>query len=203
MVLSISTHPRASSMIARHALRGIRLSCYCHGDSYRIAPRISPSVLPRSRPVATVRKRRMSVTAAKVTPITFYDILPAPGSCAFPPRSTIRHSMPLTHTVNVGVKIHRCTPLFCNKCVYSCPGVFQRCPFAHRAWLTLEELGLPYEHKLVDPENKPEDFKALYASIVQNTDDSAKVPIIIGIAFVPIFVALALQVSARADMQPA
>jgi hypothetical protein len=55
-----------------------------------------------------------------------------------------------------------------------------RCPFAHRAWLALEELGLPYDHKLVDPENKPEDFKDLYASIVQNTDDSAKVPIIIG-----------------------
>jgi hypothetical protein len=39
---------------------------------------------------------------------------------------------------------------------------------------------VPYEHKLVDPQNKPEDFKALYASIVHNTDDSAKVPIIVG-----------------------
>lgn len=55
-----------------------------------------------------------------------------------------------------------------------------RCPFAQRAWLTLEELGVPYDHKLADPANKPKEFTDLYASIVQNTDDSAKVPTIIG-----------------------
>ncbi|BDA48821.1 probable glutathione S-transferase U26 [Coccomyxa sp. Obi] len=53
------------------------------------------------------------------------------------------------------------------------------CPFAQRAWLTLEELGVPYDHKLADPANKPKEFTDLYASIVQNTEDSAKVPTII------------------------
>ncbi|KAK9917722.1 hypothetical protein WJX75_007518 [Coccomyxa subellipsoidea] len=53
------------------------------------------------------------------------------------------------------------------------------CPFAQRAWLALEELGVPYDHKLADPQNKPKEFTDLYASIVQNTDDSAKVPTII------------------------
>lgn len=56
-----------------------------------------------------------------------------------------------------------------------------RCPFAQRAWLALEELGVPYDHKLADPQNKPKEFTDLYASIVQNTDDSAKVPTIIGV----------------------
>ena len=46
--------------------------------------------------------------------------------------------------------------------------------------LTIVHLQIPYTHKLVDPQNKPEDFKALYASIVANTDDSAKVPVIVG-----------------------
>jgi glutathione S-transferase len=47
--------------------------------------------------------------------------------------------------------------------------------------LTTMCVQIPYTHKLVDPQNKPEDFKALYASIVANTDDSAKVPVIIGV----------------------
>lgn len=34
--------------------------------------------------------------------------------------------------------------------------------------------------RLIDVQNKAEDFKALYASIVQNTDDPPKVPTIIG-----------------------
>lgn len=55
-----------------------------------------------------------------------------------------------------------------------------RCPYAQRAWIALEELGVPYQTTLIDAANKAEDFKALYASIVQNTDDPAKVPTIIG-----------------------
>lgn len=39
---------------------------------------------------------------------------------------------------------------------------------------------MPYQTTLIDAANKAEDFKALYASIVQNTDDPAKVPTIIG-----------------------
>ncbi|KAK9917323.1 hypothetical protein WJX75_003132 [Coccomyxa subellipsoidea] len=56
------------------------------------------------------------------------------------------------------------------------PGI---CPYAQRAWIALEELGVPYQTTLIDAANKAEDFKALYASIVQNTDDPAKVPTII------------------------
>eukprot|EP00884_Botryococcus_braunii_P010703 jgi/Botrbrau1/19634/Bobra.0003s0004.1 len=53
------------------------------------------------------------------------------------------------------------------------------CPYAQRAWLALEEKGIPYKHILVDPQNKPEDFKQLYASIIGNDFDSAKVPTIV------------------------
>ncbi|CAL8463312.1 g2846 [Coccomyxa elongata] len=56
------------------------------------------------------------------------------------------------------------------------PGI---CPYAQRAWIALEELDLPYKTTLIDATNKAEDFKQLYASIVQNTDDPAKVPTII------------------------
>ena len=69
--------------------------------------------------------------------------------------------------------LHLVVKSFSDICAY-------RCPFAQRAWLTLEELGVPYDHKLADPTNKPKEFTDLYASIVQNTDDSAKVPTIIG-----------------------
>ena len=54
-------------------------------------------------------------------------------------------------------------------------------PYAGMAISGLLMVQIPYTHKLVDPQNKPEDFKALYASIVANTDDSAKVPVIVGV----------------------
>ncbi|EIE18169.1 glutathione S-transferase [Coccomyxa subellipsoidea C-169] len=53
------------------------------------------------------------------------------------------------------------------------------CPYAQRAWIALEELGLAYTTTLIDATNKAEDFKVLYASIVQNTEDPAKVPTIV------------------------
>jgi hypothetical protein len=42
--------------------------------------------------------------------------------------------------------------------------------------------GIPYKHVLVDPANKPEEFKELYASIVGNDFDNAKVPTIVGVS---------------------
>lgn len=53
------------------------------------------------------------------------------------------------------------------------------CPWAHRAWLALLEKQLPFEYRKVNLQDKPEDFKALYASINPDPDASAKVPIII------------------------
>ncbi len=45
----------------------------------------------------------------------------------------------------------------------------------------MEELELAYTTTLIDATNKAEDFKVLYASIVQNTEDPAKVPTIVGV----------------------
>jgi hypothetical protein len=56
--------------------------------------------------------------------------------------------------------------------------------------------GIPYKHILVDPQNKPEDFKQLYASIVGNDYDSAKVPTIIG-NWLGLCSALCMHVSAH------
>ena len=55
-----------------------------------------------------------------------------------------------------------------------------RCPFAQRAWITLVEKRLNFEHKIVDLQNKPKHFKDLYASIHPDPTAPAKVPIIIG-----------------------
>ena len=59
--------------------------------------------------------------------------------------------------------------------------------------LTSVHLQIPYTHKLVDPQNKPEDFKALYASIVANTDDSAKVPVIVGACPLPPYISTCVR----------
>lgn len=62
---------------------------------------------------------------------------------------------------------------------------------------------VPYEHTLVDPANKPQDFKDLYASIVHNTDDSAKVPIIVGKTRSPAAACLAHAASSEWSLLPA
>lgn len=61
-----------------------------------------------------------------------------------------------------------------------------RCPYAQRAWITLVEKNLNFEHRIVDLGNKPKHFKELYASIHPDPTAPAKVTIIIGIVhFMP------------------
>lgn len=52
------------------------------------------------------------------------------------------------------------------------------CPYAQRAWLALLEKDVEFEHKIVDLQNKPEDFVALYASLHPDPTARAKVPIL-------------------------
>ncbi|KAK9838897.1 hypothetical protein WJX74_005465 [Apatococcus lobatus] len=56
------------------------------------------------------------------------------------------------------------------------PGV---CPYAQRAWLTFLELDLPYEHKLIEPSNRGEEFLSVYRTITQDPEANGKVPTII------------------------
>lgn len=56
----------------------------------------------------------------------------------------------------------------------------RRSSFAQRAWITLREKNLNFEHKIVDLKEKPKHFKDLYASIHPDPAAPAKVPIIIG-----------------------
>lgn len=53
------------------------------------------------------------------------------------------------------------------------------CPYAQRAWITLVEKNLNFEHRIVDLGNKPKHFKELYASIHPDPTAPAKVTIII------------------------
>ncbi|GAB5037158.1 glutathione s-transferase domain-containing protein [Nannochloropsis oceanica] len=48
------------------------------------------------------------------------------------------------------------------------------CPYAQRAWLALLEKEVQFEHKIVDLQNKPEDFIALYASLHPDPTARAK-----------------------------
>lgn len=55
------------------------------------------------------------------------------------------------------------------------------CPFAHRAWLTLEELGIPYELKetSIAPGTKPEWFTTIYHQALGHDKNSdGKVPVL-------------------------
>lgn len=53
------------------------------------------------------------------------------------------------------------------------------CPFAHRAWLTLLELGLPFEELSADLKNKQSWFSELYAKALgADAASNGKVPII-------------------------
>jgi len=52
------------------------------------------------------------------------------------------------------------------------------CPYAQRAWLALLEKDVEFEHKIVDLQNKPDDFVALYASLHPEPTARAKVPIL-------------------------
>lgn len=53
------------------------------------------------------------------------------------------------------------------------------CPYAQRAWIALVEKELPFNHRIVDLANKPEDFVQLYAEINPDPEARAKVPILI------------------------
>lgn len=53
------------------------------------------------------------------------------------------------------------------------------CPFAHRAWLALELLGLPYAGTVIDLANKAPEFVALYPQATgASKGGPAKVPVI-------------------------
>ncbi|KAK9811100.1 hypothetical protein WJX73_002714 [Symbiochloris irregularis] len=53
------------------------------------------------------------------------------------------------------------------------------CPFAHRAWLALEEKKIKHEKRIVSKENKPQDFLDAYHSVWPDKEKNATVPTII------------------------
>lgn len=53
------------------------------------------------------------------------------------------------------------------------------CPYAQRAWIALTETGAPFEHKIIDLQNKPADFLDRYAAAVRgDTSARARVPLL-------------------------
>jgi glutathione S-transferase len=52
------------------------------------------------------------------------------------------------------------------------------CPYAQRAWIALEECGIPYEKIMVDLQNKPQHFVEMYQRANQLPDARAKVPLL-------------------------
>ena len=51
-------------------------------------------------------------------------------------------------------------------------------PYAQRAWITLLEKEVDFEHKIIDLSNKPPAFLDKYALAVGNTETRAKVPLL-------------------------
>jgi glutathione S-transferase len=49
------------------------------------------------------------------------------------------------------------------------------CPYAQRVWIALLEKHVPFEHKLVDLQDKPADFTAVYNSVSPDPTARAKV----------------------------
>jgi glutathione S-transferase len=56
--------------------------------------------------------------------------------------------------------------------------ISKSCPYAARVWVTVLEKGIACDLKIIDLQNKPEEFNALYASLNVDPTASSKVPIL-------------------------
>ena len=51
-------------------------------------------------------------------------------------------------------------------------------PYAQRSWIALKEKGVPFEHKIIDLSDKPQEFLDKYARVSPDKDARAKVPLL-------------------------